>query len=151
MIINKFHNPIGIVVLLVLGIGIYATMYPAFGQSNQTQGSSSSGGNGELAMMALDLDQIETHVTAAQEAIANADSVATLDHLSQIENLMSTLEKQPKIMQDIKSIKDAISNNDMQKATEDITKIQGQISQVKTQNPALVENTEDENGDEDDN
>lgn len=94
-------------------------------------------------MMALDLDNIEEHITSAQKDIANADMVAALDDLSQIENLMATLEKQPQIMSDIKSIKDSLSNNDLEKATEDITKIQSQISQVKSQNPQLVSDGED--------
>ncbi|MFB5600325.1 MAG: hypothetical protein ACE5SW_08885, partial [Nitrososphaeraceae archaeon] len=150
---NINYSYMWIVGALVLGLGVLGTVQTGFAQQNQSQSSGGGEVTGELAMMALDLDQIETHVTGAQEAIANADSVATLDHLSQIENLMSTLEKQPQIMQDIKSVKDAISNNDMQKATEDITKIQGQISQVKTQNPELVGNGEggEDQEDEEDN
>lgn len=141
---------------LIVGLGVLGSTSTGFAQQgnesqsqqgSQGQSSSGSGGTGELAMMALDLDNIEEHVNAAQEAVANADSVAALDHLSQIENLMSTLEKQPQIMSDIKSIKDSLSNNDLQKATEDITKIQSQISQVKTQNPELV--NDEDNEDED--
>ena len=140
---------VGVFGILILGLSIPGVVQTGFGQQNQSQSSSSSGGTGELAMMALDLDVIEEHITAAQDAIGKADTVAALDHLSQIENLMATLEKQPKIMEDIKSIKDSLTNNDLQKATEDITKIQSQISQVKTQNPELVSDGEDSEDSED--
>ena len=120
-------------------------------QSNMsdTQSSQNSGMTGELALMALDLDDVEDNVGDIQEGIANADAIGALDALSKIENSMSTLEKQPQILEDLKKVKDSLSNNDFQKATEDIVKIQSQISQVKTQNPEIA-NDNDNNDDSDD-
>ena len=129
---------------LIVGLGIPGSIATGYAQQgNESQSSSGSGGTGELAIIALDLDVIEEHITGAQDAIANADTVGALDHLSQIENVMVTLGEQPQIMSDIKSIKDSLSNNDLEKATESITKIQSQISQVKSQNPELVNDSED--------
>lgn len=116
---------------------------------SSSKSDKSSDMTGELALMALDLDEIEDNVGDVQEAIAKADTLNALDSISKIENSMATLEKQPKILQDIKNIKDSLSNNDFQKATEDIVKIQSQISQVKTQNPEIA-NDNDNNDDSDD-
>ncbi|MDR4510729.1 MAG: hypothetical protein MRJ93_03375 [Nitrososphaeraceae archaeon] len=156
---NIKHSFIWVLGTLIVGLGILGSTQIGYAQQgnesqsqqgNASQSSWGSGGTGELSMMALDLDNIEEHITGAQNAIADANTVAALDHLSQIENLMATLEKQPQIMNDIKSIKDSLSNNDLEKATEDITKIQSQISQVKTQNPQLLNDGQD-NDDNDDN
>lgn len=154
---NIKHSFIWVLGTLIVGLGILGSIQIGYAQQgnvsqsqqgNDSQSSSGSGGTGELAMMVLDLDDIEEHITSAQNDIANADTVAALDDLSQIENLMATLEKQPQIMSDIKSIKDSLSNNDLEKATEDITKIQSQISQVKSQNPQLVSDGQDNDDNE---
>lgn len=97
--------------------------------------------------MALELDDIEDQISTAMDAVMNGENVAALDALSEIQNLMLTLEKEPNILKDIKSIKDSLSNNDLNKATEDLTKIQNQITTVKSQNPEIM-NENDSNGDD---
>ena len=83
--------------------------------------------------MSLDLEEIEDTIGIAIESITKSNIVGALDAINRMENLISTLEKQPLILQDIKTIKDSLSNNDLPEATEDITKIQREIFQVKTQ------------------
>ena len=133
--------------VLAMAALVPTTFSMGFAQSNQTSSSSSGGsseGSGELALMALDLNEIESSIQEANEALMNAETLDALNILGELENLMSIIDKEPKLLQDIKSISDSISNDDLTKATEELTKIQNEISVVKNTNPEIVNNNDDD-------
>ena len=128
--------------VLAMAVIVPTTFNMGFAQSNQTS-SGSSEGSGELSLMALDLNEIESSIQEANEAVMNAETLDALNILGELENLMSIIENEPKLLQDIKSISDSISNDDLTKATEELTKIQNEISVVKNKNPEIVNSDDD--------
>jgi hypothetical protein len=99
--------------------------------------------------MALNLDDIESQITDAKDAVLNNETITALDTLSGIQNQMIILDEKPQLLQDISSIRDSLSNNDTSRAVDDLTKIQNQITMVKNQYPELTNSNSDSDNGED--
>lgn len=148
---NKPNLTYAAVLGAILVIAAPVSTQVIFAQGNQSQGVGQSQGNqsqglSELALMALDLDSIESKFSDVRESILNNETITALNTLSEIQNQMIILDQEPQLLQDIKSIRDLLSNDDLGKATEDLTRIQNQILQVKNQYPELT-NSDDSSDD----
>jgi hypothetical protein len=99
--------------------------------------------------MALNLDDIESQITDAKDAVIANETITALNTLSEIQNQMIILDEKPQLLQDISSIRDSLSNNDTSRAVDDLTKIQNQIAMVKNQYPELTNSNADSEDGED--
>ena len=131
--------------ILVIGlISIPSLLETAQAQTNMTNTTSSSVQNQTAqsgqnqtketqVLMTLDIPVIKEQLNIAKQALVNENIEEALAGITDVEIPLLLLENKPSFVGDLQEIKNSISKKDVNKALDDLTKIQTDIVKGETE------------------
>ena len=79
------------------------------------------------ALMTLDFPELKGNLMDSKDALANNDTEEALTTVTDVENQMLVLKVKPSFADYIQKVKDSISKADINKALDDLTKVQTDV------------------------
>jgi hypothetical protein len=125
--------------ILAIGlISIPSLLETVQAQTNMTNTTSSSGQNQTMsketqALMTLDIPVIKEQLMNAKESLVNGNTEEALAGITDVEIPLLLLQNKPSFVGDLQEIKNSISKKDVNKALDDLTKIQTDIVKGETE------------------
>ena len=153
--------------VLVIGlISIPSLLETVHAQTNMTNTTSSSVQNQTAqsaqnqtmsketqALMTLDIPVIKEQLINAKQSLVNGNTEEALAGITDVEIPLLLLQNKPSFVGDLQEIKNSISKADINKALDDLTKIQAEILKAETEslkaqlaNPMLSQQNNDDQG-----
>jgi hypothetical protein len=153
--------------ILVIGlISIPSLLETVHAQTNMTNTTSSSVQNQTAqsaqnqtmsketqALMTLDIPVIKEQLMNAKQSLVNGNTEEALAGITDVEIPLLLLQNKPSFVGDLQEIKNSISKADINKALDDLTKIQAEILKAETEslkaqlaNPMLSQQNNDDQG-----
>jgi|SRR5215210_1537768 len=158
--------------ILAIGlISIPSLLETVQAQTNMTNTTSSSGQNQTAqggqnqtmsketqALMTLDTPVIKEQLMNAKQSLVNGNIEEALAGITDVEVPLLLLQNKPSFVGDLQEIKNSISKKDVNKALDDLTKIQTDILEAETEklkaqlaNPQLLVSEQNNDDQEEDN
>lgn len=133
--------------ILAIGlISIPSFLETVYAQTNMTNTTSSSVQNQTAqsaqnqtmskdaqALMTLDIPVIKEQLMNAKQSLVNGNTEEALAGITDVEIPLLLLQNKPSFVGDIQEIKNSISKADINKALDDLTKIQADILKAETE------------------
>ena len=133
--------------ILAIGlISIPSLLQTVQAQTNMTNTTSSSGQNQTAqggqnqtmsketqALMTLDIPVIKEQLMNAKQSLVNGNTEEALEGITDVEIPLLLLQTKPSFVGDLQEIKNSISKKDVNKALDDLTKIQTDIVKGETE------------------
>lgn len=133
--------------ILAMGlISIPSFLETVYAQTNMTNTTSSSVQNQTAqsaqnqtmskdaqALMTLDIPVIKEQLMNAKQSLVNGNTEEALAGITDVEIPLLLLQTKPSFVGDIQEIKNSISKADINKALDDLTKIQADILKAETE------------------
>jgi hypothetical protein len=133
--------------ILAIGlISIPSLLQTVQAQTNMTNTTSSSGQNQTAqggqnqtmsketqALMTLDIPVIKEQLMNAKQSLVNGNTEEALAGITDVEIPLLLLQNKPSFVGDLQEIKNSISKKDVNKALDDLTKIQTDILKGETE------------------
>ena len=85
------------------------------------------------ALMTLDIPVIKEQLMNAKQSLVNGNTEEALAGITDVEIPLLLLQNKPSFVGDIQEIKNSISKADINKALDDLTKIQADILKAETE------------------
>jgi hypothetical protein len=105
------------------------------------------------ALMTLDIPVIKEQLMNAKQSLVNGNTEEALAGITDVEIPLLLLQNKPSFVGDLQEIKNSISKADINKALDDLTKIQAEILKAETEslktqlaNPMLSQQNNDDQG-----
>ena len=105
------------------------------------------------ALMTLDIPVIKEQLINAKQSLVNGNTEEALAGITDVEIPLLLLQNKPSFVGDLQEIKNSISKADINKALDDLTKIQAEILKAETEslktqlaNPMLSQQNNDDQG-----
>lgn len=104
------------------------------GQNQTAQGAQNQTMSNETqALMTLDVPMIKEQLMNAKQSLVNGNTEEALAGITDVEIPLLLLQTKPSFVGDIQEIKNSISKADINKALDDLTKIQADILKAETE------------------
>ena len=105
------------------------------------------------ALMTLDIPVIKEQLMNTKQSLVNGNTEEALAGITDVEIPLLLLQNKPSFVGDLQEIKNSISKADINKALDDLTKIQAEILKAETEslkaqlaNPMLSQQNNDDQG-----
>jgi hypothetical protein len=122
-------------------------------QNQTAQGANQTMSKETQALMTLDIPVIKEQLMNAKQSLVNGNTEEALAGITDVEIPLLLLQNKPSFVGDLQEIKNSISKADINKALDDLTKIQAEILKAETEslkaqlaNPMLSQQNNDDQG-----
>ena len=124
--------------LVLLRIKLLRSAQNQTSGSAQNQTTAASGQNQTMstdaqALTKIDVEDIKENLMNIKQELASGNPQDALTTITEIENQFLLLPNKASFTQDIQKIKDSISKKDMNKALDDLTKVQTSLLKAETE------------------